>query len=228
MNVSPGYPLLLGLIWGLLIGAALVTRPVEASILLSGEVEIIAAPHDARFGKLESNTHARLWEEQQNVVLTSSLDVNIHLPGYYDSGNPAVQSGWAGTLAAGTTVGSYMLHADKDGALQFYEGSITFDREILGIIFKRPGLMATDGLLGAPVTTYGSYDGRGFELHRGVQYLELSADRRTLGFNTRVPHDMDQLRILLGNPVVPEPASLGIFAGLLGLTLGFRRRQPGG
>ncbi|MGI9309855.1 MAG: VPLPA-CTERM sorting domain-containing protein [Gammaproteobacteria bacterium] len=230
------------------LGIASVLISAQASALsLSGEIIQIAPPADASWEALENNDHAFFWSEG-TTTLTQSLEAEMGgLPGnavtlipgngtgfvtevdgtlFYDSGNASVQSNWGGDLAAGT-YDSYMLHADKQGeTTQTYDGSITFDREIVGLIFKQTELCLSDPIFGAPGTTYaGCGDVRRLELepNNGVDnWLRISADGKTLTFSTDVPHDLDNVRILTA--AVPVPAAVWLFGSALGI-LGWTRRR---
>lgn len=72
-----------------------------------------------------------------------------------------------GTLAAGTVVDSHMFYFNNDGANDRTFNDITatfsFDRDILGFITATGKLNTTDGLLGAPGTSYPDFSARGFE-----------------------------------------------------------------
>ena len=77
--------------------------------------------------------------------------------------------------------------------------------EIAGIIYKSPTLRGTDGTFGALGTIYPGAGG-GLELDGAQNYFTLSVgdNARTLTFQSYVPHDLDQMRILFA---VPEPSS---------------------
>lgn len=198
------------------------------AITLSGQVEEIAPPpSNAQFGQFESNDFARFWVEQLGVVIGGPLSVDVipfqnNPSGIYDSGLPGVQATWAGILGADHLYNSYFLHADKDGALQVFSGSITFDFPIAGIIFKGSTLNATDAALGAPGTLYANGDLRTFELDSAINFFTISPDLKTLSFETRVPHDIDNIRIVTH---APEPSSMALLGlGIAGVISSRRRR----
>ncbi len=225
-------------------GAALVNPPTVPipGVNVAGQVQTIAAPADARFGVFESNTTAFLWAEQANVVLAASQLVTIIPfqgitpegagstnglgPGsaFYDLDSQ--KGNWDGLLAPGT-YSSYFLHMDKDGADQTFVGTMTFSREIVGLVFNRFENCDTDLIFGAPGTIYPNTpcgDTRNFDLPGDANWLSLSADRKTLMFSQVVPHDLDQVRILTA-AAVPVPAAVWLFGGSLGALIWLRRRQ---
>lgn len=199
-----------------------------------GMIEEISPPPDASWEALESSLFARFWAEKSSVVLTEPLLVDIISPkdnpeanspnphnsdiGFYDSGVATKEAKWNGDLAPGV-YDSFFLHADKQGDNVTYSGTITFDNPIEAIIYKRPNLIATDPIFGAPGTIYDLSSTRLLELDGAVNWFSVSGDGLTLTFQTYVPHDLDNMRVITG---VPEPATLC----LLGIgSLGFFLRR---
>ena len=80
----------------------------------------------------------------------------------------------------------------------FYQGEVTFDRPIIGVVTSGQQLKETDKILGKRRFTYPTHVGRGLE--RGDS-LNLSEDRRTLSFNWQVhqavTNGMDQVRVIV-------------------------------
>jgi len=135
----------------------------------------------------------------------------------YKSGRQRVQSVWSGTVAPGR-YDSFIVHADKSGKKVIFAGSISFDTDIIGIIFKTQTLSATDLLLGAIETSYaGATNKRGAELRGRNNWFSISPDLRTLEFQSVVTRNMDELRILTNaSPTaVPLPASVWMFGSAL-------------
>ena len=203
----------------------LLTPSAFSAVVLSGDIILsdpppLSADHDA----LESSQHAFFWQEQQGVVVNDPFFVTIINPdGLYDSGNAATEATWGGKLSAGT-YDSYYFHADKQGSNVTFNGSITFDTEIVGIIYKQTELDDTDEMFGAIGTTYsGGGSGRIYELDGANNWFSVSADGKTLNFQTVVAHNMDDMRILVSP--VPVPASIWFFASALVGLMGVKRRQ---
>lgn len=224
-------------------GAALVNPPTVAipGVTVSGQVQTIAAPADARFGVFESNTTAFLWAEKSNVVLAAPQLVTIVPFQAITPEGPASTNGlgpgsafydldsqkanWEGNLGPGT-YNSYFLHMDKDGANQTFVGTINFSQEIVALIFNRFENCNTDPIFGTPGTIYPTSpcgDTRNFDLPGAANWLSLSADRKTLMFSQVVAHDLDQVRIITA---VPVPAAFWLFGGALGLLGWLRRKGP--
>jgi hypothetical protein len=113
-----------------------------------------------------------------------------------------------GVIPANTCIDSHFLHADPPGAGSptsgvIYEGSITVNSMILGVIATSGNLVASDvdpGLGPTPVT-YGAEPTRGLELDtQGDEFtINLSANRVSFVFDVRA--ELDQIRVItLGDP----------------------------
>lgn len=196
----------------------------------SGAVQLIAAPTSVVEGALESDSKAFAFNEKQNHLLTSGLSVDWIAPSFTN----------AGTIAAGTRVNSHLIHVDSldtntgPNPLILSGMSITFDTEILGLIFSDLNegaanlLGKSDGVLGAAGTTYPANNlqaqaGRRFDfgVEAPTDFFTVSGNRLTFNFDVRVSDGfMDQMRIVTA---VPEPASFAL-AGLALLGLGLQRR----
>jgi hypothetical protein len=98
--------------------------------------------------------------------------------------------------------------------------TFVFENPIAGIIYKRTRLIDTDALFGAPDTIYDASSTRQYELDGAVNWFGISADQRTLEFQTYVPHHRDNLRIITA---VPEPGT----ALLVSASLGWHGRRRG-
>ena len=172
-----------------------------------------------------SDTAVYAFLEQQNVTLTSPVNVGVTAPGMWVccSGLPT------GTIPAGTTVDSYLMYAapitNSPGDIgRDFQGSITFGNgeKILAVIVGYTGIAATDGMLGAPGTVYPAPDCTTCGLENGDS-VTLSANMETVYVNFRVAAgSMDSIRILT---TTPEPADFALLgSGLVALGLISRRR----
>lgn len=146
----PSFPHRLATVPALAAALAVAAAPAQARITsVSGQIEQIAQPGDARVGHLESNAYARAWDESQGYRLSAPLAVDVTLPGA-----PTI-------IPAGTVVSSHMIHADVVGAgLEHYVGSVSFSTPVVGVIRTDTHLVASDPL-GAP-TLFSTMD-RGAE-----------------------------------------------------------------
>lgn len=183
----------------------------------SANVDIIAPPPSVVVGALESNDRVKLFNEKSSHALSAPLFVDV------------TQTGSAitpGNIATGTVVDSWFLHADPvGGSVRTYQGFVTFDTPVLGIILRDGSLDLSDAELGAAGTTYPfqvAY--RGYEFN-GNDLFALSADRLTVRFTAVTSTVVDQMRIVTEAAPVPEPGSM-ILAGVgLSSIAGLRRRR---
>ncbi len=205
----------------------------SASFLLSSQVQgaitnttgaaaVISPPASTANGVLESNTQVFVFPEQQNITLSTAIDVNISLPGTSPSGNSINFS--QATIPVGTLISSYFAHFDSIGSPgadnpAIVTGSITFGSDVLGLIVGQSKLDATDSYPGLPGSTYGTgQSARDLEIViNGVgqgtnDEITLSNDRRTVSFNLRDGSGTDEFRIITAAATVPEPASLSLIA----------------
>jgi Big-like domain-containing protein len=161
-----------------------------------GAVAQIARPGSVILNNLESSSSTRLFRETQ-ATLVNPLLADIVNPGTYTTTLSP------GLIQPGTAVISYMLHADPVGEPDddvIFSGSVTFLRDIVGVISTSSSLDATDVLLGAPGTAYPTgNDKRDAGVGPGStdsDQISLSADRRTLSFVMQLKH-IGQIRIVL-------------------------------
>lgn len=177
-------------------------------------IELVAAPASLVEGELESSTDIRLIWEQQDLVLTDDLLVNLSQPGSYDrytfNSTPAV-------ISAGTRVSSYLLHFDPiDFTLATLSGSVTFNSPILGVIVQNPALNASDPILGAPGTTY-----PGWSPLSGSDLLWLTLTMDSISVSLAADYQVDQVRIITR---VPDFSNTALLMGYALLGLGGTRR----
>jgi hypothetical protein len=204
-----------------LLTSLLLTNSI-ATISHSPEINFIAiAPASVQPGVLESNGEIKVFQEQSNSALLSSVGVDISAPGTYGP-LPSLVNGiptlTPSTLAAGTVVHSYFLHFDPVGAPGTeltIQGSITFDTDILGIVIFTNPLISSDAGLGVPGTLYSTGAQRGLE---EGDVVSLSADRRTLTVQLHaLSSTVDQLRVITkpgADPPRENPCPPGLTTSL--------------
>lgn len=214
--------------------AALLHLANAGAMTVSGNVSLLPAPPVAAGpGDLVSGTNAFFWTERYDLSLPSPLAMDVipfqnNAVGMYTSNAPNTQSTWSGLLASGN-YDSFMLHAETPSKKFTSTGSITFDEDIVGIIFDQATLGTTDLLLGAVGTIYaGSGDNRGFELNGPSNWFSVSPDRRTFAFQTVVNQNINEVRIVTNAQstltAVPVPASIFLFGSALCLLVWTKRR----
>ena len=167
-----------------------------------------SAPADLRLNRYESDQCMFLFDEQQDVTLTSSLAVD----------SSRVRS--SNSLPKGSVLDSHILHADKigdSGQAVSFDGTYTFSEPVVGLIWQGTKLNNTDNLLGIPGngTTSGiDYEASGFfrqfetaaDPGGGSDSATVSPDGLTVTFHTSQSTGADEVRILTGT--VPEQATI--------------------
>ena len=162
------------------------------NVTVGGSVAQISGPTDVRIGALSSDTNTRLFNESLGVTLSSALTVDFNAPGNYST----PPTGTLPVIAAGTAVNSYYLVADAVNPPRTYTGTITFERDVLGVIVLNTGFAASNTVLGRPGTLYAS---TGIEYELGPlqqDNFSLSADRRTITFLVQTLTAADNMRII--------------------------------
>ena len=179
------------------LGTLTVTFAAVTEVLsVGGAVGQIPAPASVVRNARESNSAIALFRERA-TSLTTQLNVDISAPGTFST------SLSPGNIPAATDVISYFLHIDpvgNPGSRFTYQGTVTFTKDILGVISRAATLDATDGILGAAGTGYPTGDpDRSTPVGPGNtkgDQITLSANRRTLTF-TMLSSAMGQIRIVL-------------------------------
>lgn len=150
------------------------------------------------------------WDEQQNVT-TSGVFVDMVNSGPSSGAIPGVIAG---------TFNSHFLHLEDYSGAGPFNGSVTFDGPIIGVIFNNLTLDATDATYGAGGTIYPTaYPFRGL----GPQ-SSFTVSGNTINFSLMwisPVADVMQIRVLT-HPV-PAPGPLAL-VGLGGLAMARRRR----
>lgn len=148
----------------------------------------------------ESDSVMYLVPEKKGYELETPLAIDARDPDTLDDGEQLIDD----SLAAGTTVDSYLLHFDKAGAGTRdvrRQGTLSLPAPLVGLMTRGKTLDATDGRLGAEATTYpepGTY--RSTEIGRTNDTVVIGPERRTLGLDLTTNGSADHLRILLRAP----------------------------
>ena len=196
---------------------ALVASAHGAITSVAGQAVQIAPPTNALYTALPGPP-AFCWDEQSGVTSTALL-VNTIGNGTFTGGS------WGPTLAAGV-YDSHMIHFDASTGVAVVQGSVTFSGNIVAVIYENNLLDISDGLLGAPGTTYATGDPfRSHSSALGTSSYTVAGN--TLNFTLWAnsfaawSNKMAQLRVLTDG-TVPAPGAVALL-GLAGL-VGRRRR----
>jgi hypothetical protein len=184
---------------GIAIGIAVsaVVGTTSAGAILQdagGAVNVLAEPPaDVSPDVLASDTQAFVFVEQACVTLTTGLAVDVINP----AGTYSDVLTQRGVIPAGTQVDSYYVHFDQvQTSSGTVSGTLTFDRPVLGLIYRTPTLNSTDATMGAPGTQYPEGPdtlARGYD---GPSYVSVSVDGRTVTFSAQVSAYQEELRII--------------------------------
>ena len=186
---------------------ALAGSPCFADIVgTTGMVTVVTPPPSVVQGADQSNSTAIIFAERTTTVPTGGLAVDVVSPGTYNGGGPAPDPG---TIAAGTSVQSYLIHSDPGDPPVIYTGSVSFNAPILGLEILTGSLNGTDSAYGHVGTTYDtSNTARGLESQDSIT---LSANRETLTISFDTHDRIDEVRVFTA--AIPEPTALTL-AGL--------------
>jgi FIMAH domain len=181
--------------------------PSEAAIVSStGDVDVLKqAPASVVIDALTDDHLTRVFLER-TVTLAANLMIDNTATGNYPD------LGWPGVnLTTGSIVASYCFHFDPppNSRRVISDGSVTFDRDIIGVVFRDQRLSTTDATLRAPGTLYPTSAGRGgVETVTSLQFpptdsFSISQDRRTFTFHFEAT-EIDQMRVIVrGVPFTP-------------------------
>lgn len=203
--------------------SALLASAAGAAITgVAGDVQLIAAPADARIDVLTSSDWVRAWDEKQNFMLTAGVIVDAKNAGLYD------QESDLGTfeIGAGTAISSHYIHFDSPGnSAAAATGAVRFSHKILGVICRGDngqnltGRLDRTDYLGAPTIYPDKVEKRGVEF--SSDWFRISADRTWVEFHFAIEHPGDYMRVITEVPATGAAALAGV-ASLLGLA---RRRR---
>lgn len=169
------------------------------------------------------------WNEQQGVILTQPLYVDINSNGTYTANSQLSKYNQV-SIAAGTAISSQLLYYDPKKATQVTDVTFTFDGPILGVIVDSDRFydakhnfddyFVDSDYLGNPDTVYPTahYNNRGLELGNPDEItVNVSGDTVTLDILSAGGGPGDQVRVLTA--ATPEPASWSLAAAAI-LTVG--------
>lgn len=189
----------------------LIPVPAMAGILSTTGISQIAAPSTTDYPKAST---LQVFAESTDVAFSDDIALN------------------AGSIASGTEVDSYNIyfHHESDSSnWKTASGSITFDSEIVGLVWSKSNLEASDSILGASGTPYaqvGKWRGleatdnadlsglSDFFVSGGGKTLNLSFNVRSLGF--------DELRVVTA--ATPEPLTILGASTAIGFGVFFKRK----
>lgn len=181
------------------------TWPVASGIRTT-KGEVIPAPPGTpeTLAAMESDTHILVIPERRDFTLKSRIRVDIDSPGTYQA--ESLLANLPFKPRPKMRMRSYLLRYNPVGSLpkpgfRRFEGSVTFDRPVLGIIAGGRKLHQTDALLSkAPLPTLNAIDAglRGLERGktRDSDTVTLSEDRRTVTVIFYAGESIDEIRAI--------------------------------
>lgn len=190
------------------------TAGQSTALLISGQDIIFAPQYSTDDPPGAENYHQQAFNEAQDVLLTRNIDVD---GGFF--------------IPAGTRVNSHMIFFNTpydDRVSVDLNVPWTFDGNILGVMSDEDGTLeaASNDLLGASGTIYGSFWNRGMEawdLNNPDNYI-ISSDLRTITVDMYVFEPGDWIRVVTEAAPIPVPSTMLLLcSGLIGL-LGIRTR----
>ena len=183
--------------------------PVNAGVLqTTGVMKFVSPGPGFAPGLFQDSKHIVVIPERRDVVLDSSLRIDVAEPGEYRRlpGRPSI------SLENGTRVRSYLLQLNPVGHKRTVAmGQITFDRPIVGLIASSGKLAQSDSVLGHPDGVY-QESRRGVEPPRNESdekpdrdTVIIAADNRTLILNLGAGTALDQIRVIVDDSLPPRP-----------------------
>jgi len=190
-----------------LVIAGSISVPVSAAIVtVSGQTTQISPPLNCTINQL-TGPNAFAWDELQSVPVSGLPCDETQNPGGSAAPTFGVLSG---------TYDSHFLHF-QGIPVNNASGSITFNGNIVGVVWNHNFLNISDGQAGWPGTVYPTgYPFRGL-LAPGPSTIIVNANVLTFNFtNSFTPNDIVQVRIVTQVPA-PGAGALLAGAGVLGL-----------
>jgi hypothetical protein len=167
---------------------------------ISGDVEEIASPASFSGNLYPQNANAVIFQEAENLELSSGYSVDISSPGLYqsDAGLTVAQ------ISAGTIVSTFILYLDAPNNVGAATGTITFSGTILGLS------VISFAQLVPNINLYSGYELDANLLEPTADRVFLSQDLHTIAFCSKVNGATDGMRILLSSVGATPPASSDI------------------
>lgn len=177
---------------------------LAAGVVSMSGVFKFAAPGPWQIQKFEDDQAIVIFPEQNEVILTNALAVDVAAPGSYNKDLTKQRA----RIEKGTQVRSYLIqfnpkHRKQTAGLR-RSGKIRFQGKIVGLIYRSDRLRKTDELLGIPGADYGK-GRRGLEGsitetttkfadHDALRFFD---DQRSLKVGLETGRDVDQVRVLV-------------------------------
>lgn len=171
--------------------------PELSTMKVDGAVQVLSQPpRSLRNRRFEHDFIVAFEETRQPVRLTDQVAVTFATSGKY-----ATQKYSRGReiIPAGRTVRSVYVHYDPPGRdVLRRQGTIQFDREIIGVIANYLLIETTNSLFQVDDTEYPTPDnGRPRQTLELADTLQISDDRRTLSIDFSAGRLSDQIRVLV-------------------------------
>lgn len=132
--------------------------------------------------------------ERTNVLLEQPMDVTFDR---HKTGTNSAYDTHHKVLGAGIRVDSYLMHFNPREKGNSPDGSVYFDRPIIGVIARGDQLMASDAILGRTDFAYPSEARRGLEGDSdALDVINMERDQMSVRFSAS-DTSIDQVRILL-------------------------------
>lgn len=179
---------------------------LDGVVAVSGQLSLIARPPiDIDMSEWFQTGNAVVFHER-SAVPGNPVQISFATPGRY----VAKEGLRYPSLPAGGELDSFVVRFRPvlESSDVHRRGSVTFDRDIVGVIAHFEGLVATDQLFGYPDLDYS----RLTETRGALDFddaLEISRDRRTISFDLNAPNNsLDGIRVLLSPHAQSQADSL--------------------
>ena len=205
----------------LLFAFCIATASTHATPIVTGEAVNsgqLMSGQNLKSGNTQGN-NVKVYLENASLTLSANLTVNRIGPNF---GTFATAGSGSGVISAGTTIIDYLLHYDHAGTGGGNNaiGTVTFDSPILGLIVFSGALNGSNSVFALGGVTYSTNSLRGLDTNaqnngHGDDEFHVSADGRTLYIEGWTTIDVvDEIRVILAPPAVPEGGSSVVLLGL--------------